>query len=83
LSVFESPQEAVNAMRLFREHLSANGKVTARTSTQFGPDALVGEDPYQGKILVTHKGPYLIGAVGFEQDKEGERRLDEMLNQVK
>ena len=83
LSIFENPQEAVNAMRLFREYLSKKGRIAERSSTQFGPDALVGVDPYQGKIVVAQKGPCLVGAIGFEQDREGERRLAELMKEIK
>ena len=82
LSIFENPQEAVNAMRLFREYLSKKGRIEG-TSTQFGPDALVGKDPHQGKIAVVQKGPYLVGATGFEQDREGEHRLAELMKEIK
>ncbi|MGO9119707.1 MAG: DUF6599 family protein [Desulfomonilaceae bacterium] len=83
LSIFENPQEAMNAMRLFREYLSKKGKIAEGIPTQFGPDALVGVDPYQGKIVVAQKGPCLVGAVGFEQDREGERRLAELMKEIK
>ena len=80
---FEDSQEAMNALRLFKDHLSKKGKVAEGISTQFGPDALTGVDPYQGKTIVAHKGNYLVGAVGFEQDKEGEQRLAELIKEVK
>jgi hypothetical protein len=83
LSIFENSQEATNALRLFREHLSKKGSVAEGISTQFGPDALTGVDPYQGKTIVAHTGPYLVGAVGFEQDKDGEQRLAELMNELK
>jgi hypothetical protein len=83
LSIFENSQEATNALKLFRENLSKKGKLEVGTSNQFGPDALIGTDPYQGKIIVAQKGPYLVGAVGFERDQEGEQRLAEMMAQVK
>jgi topoisomerase IA-like protein len=83
LSIFENPQEAMKAMRLFREYLSKKGRIAEGTSTQFGPDALFGVDPYQGKIVVAQKGPYLVGAIGFEQDKEGEHRLAELMKEIK
>jgi hypothetical protein len=82
LSIFENSQEARNALRLFKEHLSKKGKLVEQVSTWFGPDALTGVDPYQGKTIVVHKGPYLVGAVGFEQDKDGERRLAELMKEV-
>ncbi len=83
LSIFENSQDALNAMRLFREHLSKEGKITEGISTQFGPDVLTGMDPYQGKIIVAHEGPYLLGAVGFEQDADGKQRLAELMKNVK
>jgi hypothetical protein len=83
LSIFENSQEAMNALRVFRENLSRKGKITDGISAQFGPDALTGTDPYQGKIIVAQTGPYLVGAVGFEQDRDGEQRLAELINIVK
>ena len=83
LSIFENSQEAMNALRVLRENLSTKGKITEGVSTQFGPDALTGVDPYQGKIIVAQKGPYLVGAVGFEQDRDGERRVAELIRIVK
>ncbi len=83
LSIFENSQEAQEALRLFEEHLSKKGKVAKGISTQFGPDSLTGVDPYQGKTIVAHKGLYLVGAVGFEQDKDGEQRLVEFVKKVK
>ncbi len=73
----------MNALRVFRENLSRKGKVTKGISVEFGPDALTGTDPYQGKIIVVQTGPYLVGAVGFEQDRDGEQRLAELINIVK
>jgi hypothetical protein len=83
LSVFENSQDALNAMKLFKEHLSKEGRLAEAISTQFGPDVLSGLDPYQGKIIVAHKGRYLVGAVGFEQDSDGEQRLAELMKNVK
>ncbi len=83
LSIFDNSQEAVNALRLFREHLSKKGRVSEGISAQFGLDALTGVDPYQGKTIIVHKGSYLVGVIGFEQDKEGEQRLAELMNEVK
>lgn len=83
LSIFDDSQEALNAMKLYREHLSKKGKVAEGSSTQFGSDTLTGVDPYQGKTIVAHKGRYLVGAVGFERDEDGERRLSELTREVK
>jgi len=67
----------------FTEHLSKKGSVAEGISTQFGHDAFAGVDPYQGKTIVAHKGPYLVGAVGFEKDQDGEQRLAELMKEVK
>jgi hypothetical protein len=83
LSIFENSQDALSAMRLFKEHLSEKGRVAEGIPKQFGPDVLTGVDPYQGKIMVAHKGHYLVGAVGFEQDSDGEQRLAELMKEVK
>jgi hypothetical protein len=83
LSIFDNSKEAMDAMRVFRENLSRKGRVMEGISAEFGPEALTGIDPYQGKIIVAQKGPYLVGAVGFEQDMDGEQRLAELINVVK
>jgi hypothetical protein len=83
LYIFDTSQEAVDALKLLRENLSKKGKPETGAANQFGPDALIGTDPYQGKSVVVQKGPYLVGAIGFEQDKEGERRLAELMKEIK
>jgi hypothetical protein len=83
LSIFENSQEAMNALKLFREHLSKKGRLGQGISTRFGPGALSGVDPYQGKTIIAHKGPYLVGAIGFQQDNNAEQRLAELMNEVK
>jgi hypothetical protein len=83
LAVFENPQQAATALGLFREYLSKKGKVADGISTQFGPEAVTGVDPYQGRIIAVRKGLYLVGAAGFEQDKEGEQQLAELIKEVK
>jgi len=82
VSIFENSQDALNAMKLFREHLSKQGKLAQGISTQIGPDVLSGVDTYQGKIIVACKGNYLLGVVGFEQDNDGEQRLAELMKNV-
>jgi hypothetical protein len=82
LSIFENAQEAADALQRYRENLLKKGKLETGTSTQFGPNSLIGTDPYQGKTVVAQKGPYLLGAVGFQQDKEGEGRLAEMMKKI-
>jgi hypothetical protein len=83
LSIFENSQDSLNAIRLYREHLSKKGKVTEKVPAQFGPDDLTGVDPYQGKTIVARMGQYVLGAVGFEQDNDGEQRLAELMKALK
>lgn len=82
LSIFENPQEALDALQRYRANLLKKGKLETGTSTQFGPNSLIGTDPYQGKTVVVQKGPYLLGAVGF-QDREGQERLADMMKEIK
>lgn len=82
LSISENSEEAMNALKLFRENLSKTGKVETEASTQFGPDTLTGVDPYQGKIIVAHKGIYLAGVVGFEHTKEAVQQLVELIKKL-
>ncbi|MCL5125012.1 MAG: hypothetical protein M1511_11040 [Deltaproteobacteria bacterium] len=83
LSIFENSHEATNALKLFKQHLLEKGRVTGVTSTQFGPDAVTGVDPYHGKTIVTRRGSCLLGAVGFEREKAGEGLLVELTNEIK
>jgi hypothetical protein len=83
VSIFDTSQDAANALKLFRENLSKKGKLELGAANQFGPDALIGTDPYQGKAVVVQKGHYLVGAIGFEQDKEGESRLADLMKEIK
>ncbi len=83
LSIFENSEGALKAIRLYREHLSKKGKVTEGMPAQFGRDALIGLDPYQGKTIVVHKGRYVLGAVGLEEDSDGEQVVAELMKALK
>jgi len=83
LAIFRDSQEAMNALKLYRNELSKKGKIYSGISTQLGHDALRGEDPYQGEIIVLQKGFYLLGIAGFEREKEAEDRLVEFIKNVK
>jgi hypothetical protein len=83
LAIFDNPQEAENALKLFRENLSKKGKLETSPSNGFGPDAFVGMDRYQGKTAAAQKGPYLVGVVGFERDEQAESRLAEFMRQIR
>ncbi|HSB05790.1 MAG TPA: hypothetical protein VLK23_11400, partial [Thermodesulfobacteriota bacterium] len=83
LAVFKNADQARSAIRVFKDYLSKKGKVHPKIPAGFGPNALEGEDPYHGKVLVVQKGFYLIGTVGFEREEKAEKRLVEMMRNMK
>lgn len=83
LAIFKDSQEAINALKVYKDDLSKKGKVSSESLTQIGTSVLKGEDPYQGKVFVLQKGFYLLGVVGFEKEEVGENRLAEFMKNVK
>ena len=83
LAIFANSQEAMGALRIYRDHLSKKGKIHSGRSTQFGLGVFRGEDPYKGQIIMMQKGPYLLGVLGFEREEEGESLLKELIKNVK
>jgi hypothetical protein len=83
LAIFKDSQEAMNALKFYKDDLSKKGKVSSESLIQVGNSALKGEDPYQGKVIVLQKGFYLLGVAGFEKEEGGENRLKEFIEKVK
>ena len=83
LATFKDSQEAMNALKVYKDDLSKKGKVSSGGIIQFKTGALRGEDPYQGKVIVLRKGFYLLGIVGFEKEEGGENSLREFIEKVK
>ncbi|MBN2244782.1 MAG: hypothetical protein JW755_02950 [Candidatus Aminicenantes bacterium] len=83
LAIFKDSQEATSALKVYKDNLFKKGKVSSGSVIEFKTSTLRGEDPYQGKVFVLQKGVYLLGAVGFEKEKEGESRLKEFIEKVK
>lgn len=83
LAILKDSQEAMTALRVYKEDLSKEGKVSSGSIIEFESRALKGEDPYQGKVIVLQKGVYLLGMVGFEKEEEGENRFAEFVGNVK
>jgi hypothetical protein len=83
LSIFKDSKEATKGLELYQEHLSQKGKVTSESSVQFGTRVLIGEDPYQGKVIVLQKRFYLLGIIGFIKEEEAEHRLKEFMDRIK
>jgi hypothetical protein len=82
LAIFKNAREATDALKTYRDHLSRKGKVQSEIPPPFGPNALKGEDPYKGRVMVAQKGVYLLGVIGFENGKNGENLLVEFMSRV-
>ena len=83
LAIFKDSQEAISALKIYKEDLSKKGKVSSESLIQIGTRALKGEDPYQGKVIVLQKGFYLLGVVGFGKEEDAENRLAEFMKNVR
>jgi hypothetical protein len=83
LAVFDGPQQALDAMKMYRDDLSKQEGGSASIASQAGSETITGKDPYLGKMLVIHKGHYLAGAAGFEKDKECENLLNELVGAIR
>jgi hypothetical protein len=83
LAIFKDSQEAMNALKFYKDDLSKKGKVSSESFIQIGNSALKGEDPYQGKVIVLQKGFYLIGIAGFEKEEDAENLLSEFVKNVR
>jgi hypothetical protein len=83
LAIFKDSQEAISALKVYKEDLSKKGNVFSGSIIEFKTLALRGEDPYHGKVFVLQKGVYLLGMVGFEKEEEGENLLAEFVRHVK
>lgn len=82
LAIFDNPEQASEAMRLFRDKLIKNGKLSDHTSRTFGYDSLSGADLYQGNVMVLREGHYLVGTTGFEDTSFGELLISELLKKI-
>jgi hypothetical protein len=80
LAMFKNAHEATDALKTYRDHLSRKGNVQSEIPPSFGSNALKGEDPYKGRVMVAQKGVYLLGIIGFENDKKAGILLSEFIN---
>jgi hypothetical protein len=83
LAIYKDSQEAMSALKAYKEDLSKKGNVFSGSIIEFKALAVRGEDPYQGKVFVLQKGFYLLGVVGFEREEESEDRLAEFVRNIK
>jgi hypothetical protein len=83
IAIFRNSQEALGALKIYKDNLSKKGKVHSQIPAQLGPHALRGEDPYRGKVIVVPKGFYLAGIIGFENLKSAEKLLEEFVKNIR
>ncbi len=83
LAIFKNSQDALGALRIYKDDLTRKGKVNSDTPIGFGPHSFRAEDPYQGEIIVVQKGFYLLGVVGFEREKYAENLLKEFMKDIR
>jgi hypothetical protein len=82
LCMFENPHDAAEALKSFKEVLAKKGRLDEDMIAELGTESRSGADPYQGKVIVALKGPYLVGAVGFENLAEVRVRLVELVRRM-
>lgn len=83
LAIYKDSQEAINALRAYKENLSKKGSLSSGGTLEFKALTVRGEDPYLGKIFVLQKKVYLLGMVGFEKEDECENILKEFIEKVR
>jgi len=83
IAIFKDSQEAMSALKVYKDNLSKKGKVSSGSIIEFKTWGLKGEDPYQGKVIVLQKGFYLLGVVGFEKEEDGENLLTNFMKNVR
>lgn len=83
IAIFRNSQEALVALKIYKDNLSKKGKVHSPIPAQLGPHALRGEDPYRGKIILVPKGFYLAGIIGFDNVRNAEKLLEELVKNIR
>lgn len=82
LVILKDPKDAEDALKTYRDSLSKKGKVHSEVPALFGSNALKGEEPYRGKVIVVSKGFYLAGIIGFENVKSAENLLEVLVKNI-
>jgi len=83
LAIFKNPQEAMSALKVFRDNLYKKGKIDRGSSSPFGSNTLKGKDPYQGQLIIVPKGKYLLGVAGFEKEESVEDHFKEFIRNTR
>jgi hypothetical protein len=82
-ALFKDSKDASHALKAYKDYLSKKGKIRSDPLMRFGPYSFSGEDPYQGQMIVTQSGIYLLGAIGFMKSEQGVDRLIELMEEIK
>ena len=83
LVILKDPKDAEDALKTYRDSLSKRGKVDSEIPTPFASNALKGEDPNRGKVIVVTKGFYLAGITGFDSVGHAEKLLEEFIKNIR
>ncbi len=83
LVILKDRAETKKALSSYREYLVKKGKVRSQVPAGLGPDALAGEDPYHGEVMIVPKGSYLVGVAGFQNEEEALGCLAEAIQKLK
>ena len=83
LAIYENSGEAMRFLKSYGDDLSKKGRRKGEVPAQFGPHALKGEDPYKGRIIIVPQGLFLLGVLGFEEEEDGVKLLEEFRRRVK
>ena len=83
LAIFKNSQDAVSALRSYKDYLTKNGKIHLGVPGSFGSGVLKGEDRYKGQVFIVQKSFYLLGVVGFERERYTEDLLGDFVKSVK
>jgi len=83
LAIFKDSKDAEGGLKAYQDDLSKKGKISSINLVELGIGAFRGEDPYQGKVIILQKGFYVLGVIGFEQEKDAENRLTQFIKNIK
>ena len=82
IAVFVDSGEARDALKLYKKHLSGTRGNQPVEFTRSGLDMVMGHDTYQGTVITSTVGRYLVGAVGFQSNEDAEKLLAELIGRI-
>ncbi len=82
IAVFDNTDELESALESFKEVLSNGKSARGANRALHGLKMVTGEDAYQGKIVIVHKGRYLAGTAGFKSKEVAEGLLADLMKKM-